>query len=287
MHKQSISLPSIAVATFVWIECVTEEMFRAVRNDIICLWRFWYFCFWTAKQKHTTLTFWSLSALHLELRSWPCGKDAALPGMEVSLLHTSLASLTKSFIARCPSRVAPCLQNLDCLLYCSTYCTLGSWHLTSISQAGLFQGAWAWRSWRSSHVISDSNVRLALEASAELPIFISFTTGNWAAKSLTVRNQVMKTWLVNSDRGTLWELMMFDWSLLWIWMNMVYEYIYIYYIYIYIYIYILSLCMWCFVAAKTDKVLCHMEIFRAEVPTLPTAYPTKMMALSGARVVAG
>ena len=40
--------------------------------------------------------------------------------------------------------------------------------------------------------------------------------------------------------------------------------------------------MWYFVAAsKTDEVLCHMELSRAEVPTLPTAYPTKMMALSG------
>ena len=43
--------------------------------------------------------------------------------------------------------------------------------------------------------------------------------------------------------------------------------------------------MWCFVAAsKKDKVLCHVELSRAEVPTLPTAYPTKMMALSGAWV---
>ena len=128
MHKQSISLPSIAVATFFWIECVTEEMFWAVRNHIICLWCFWCFCFWTVDKQHalcvaSRATSWSLSAVRLKLRFWPCGKDAALPVMEVSLLHSSLASHTKSFIARCPSRVAPCLQNLNCLLYRSTYCT--------------------------------------------------------------------------------------------------------------------------------------------------------------------
>lgn len=142
LHKQSISLPSIAVATFVWIECVTEEMFRAVRNDIICLWCFWCFCFWTcikAAYVASRATFWSLSALRLELRFWPCGKDADL-GMEVSLLHTSLASLTKSFIARCPSRVAPWYRifpNCPTWKYCSTDIFATNWdlwdrkHLTS------------------------------------------------------------------------------------------------------------------------------------------------------------
>ena len=168
LHKQSISLPSIAVATFVWIECVTEEMFRAVRNDIICLWCFWCFFFWTcikAAYVASRATFWSLSALRLELRFWPCGKDADL-GMEVSLLHTSLASLTKSFIARCPSRVAPWTYRIfpNCLLkvlrptFFATLGSLGSQTSISLPELGF--------------------VRLALEASAELPIFISFTTGS-------------------------------------------------------------------------------------------------------------
>ena len=83
---------------------------------------------------------------------------------------------------------------------------------------------------------SMSSHRLALEASAELPIFISFTTGFFGCK----KQQWCLGTFVRAQSCLNGPYFQYGWI-----RYMVYNGIYIY----------ISLCKWCFVAVKTDKVL--------------------------------